>query len=71
MGSMIKPSLDALMKKVDSRYTLVVTASKRARLLMDGAPRLGEGKSVKPVTIALEEIGEGRVHYERTKEGIK
>jgi DNA-directed RNA polymerase subunit omega len=68
---MIKPSLDVLMKKVDSRYTLVVTAAKRARLLMEGAQRLSTSKSDKPVTIALEEIGLGKIRYERTKEGIK
>ena len=71
MGNMIRPSLDVLMKKVDSRYTLVVTAAKRARLLMDGAAKLGDSQSEKPVTIALEEIAEGRVRYERMKEGIK
>jgi len=71
VGNMIRPSLDALMKKVDSRYTLVVCSAKRARLLMDGAPKLNETKSDKPVTVALEEISEGKVTYERIKEGIK
>ena len=33
---MINPSLDILVKKVDSKYTLVVLAAKRARELMDG-----------------------------------
>lgn len=68
---MIKPSLDTLMKVVDSRYTLVVASAKRARALMEGASRLGESRSEKPVTIALEEIAEGKVKYSRTKEGIK
>jgi len=31
---MIHPSLDQLLKQVDSRYTLVVAAAKRAREIM-------------------------------------
>ena len=34
--SMVNPSTDKLMSKVDSRYGLVVCASKRARQLVDG-----------------------------------
>lgn len=31
---MVKPSLDELLKRINSRYGLVITAAKRARLLM-------------------------------------
>lgn len=31
---MVQPSLDELLKRIDSRYGLVITAAKRARLLM-------------------------------------
>jgi len=68
---MINPSLDSLVKKVDSKYTLVVLAAKRAREIMDGQPPLIECKSNKPVTIALEEVAQGKMTYERTKTGIK
>ncbi|WP_094602704.1 DNA-directed RNA polymerase subunit omega [Sporomusa silvacetica DSM 10669] len=68
---MINPSLDSLVKKVDSKYTLVVLAAKRAREIMDGQPPLIECKSNKPVTIALEEVAQGKITYERTKTGIK
>lgn len=68
---MIKPSLDNLVKKVDSKYTLVVLAAKRARQLMDGSEPLVEMKSSKKVTNALEEIAEDQVTFERTKTGIK
>ncbi|HWR05257.1 DNA-directed RNA polymerase subunit omega [Sporomusa sp.] len=68
---MINPSLDVLVQKVDSKYTLVVLAAKRAREIMDGKPSLIESKSNKPVTIALEEIAQGKITYERTKTGIK
>ena len=68
---MIKPSLDVLMTKVDSKYTLVVLAAKRARTLLDEEPGVLEGRAKKQVTVALEEIAADRVTYERTKHGIK
>jgi len=68
---MINPSLNTLVEKVDSKYTLVVLAAKRARAIMDGQSSFVESKSNKPVTIALEEIAQGKIAYERTKTGIK
>ncbi|AJQ27422.1 DNA-directed RNA polymerase subunit omega [Pelosinus fermentans] len=68
---MIYPSLDVLVTKVDSKYTLVVLAAKRAREIMDGATALVESKSNKQVTIALEEVAQDKISYERTKSGIK
>lgn len=68
---MIQPSLDVLVKKVDSKYTLVVAAAKRAREIMDGDPPMVDIRSSKPVTVALQEIAEGKLSYERTKAGIK
>lgn len=68
---MIKPSIDTLVEKVDSKYTLVVAAAKRARELMNGKMPQVQSRSNKPVSIALEELAAGRLLYERTKEGIK
>jgi len=68
---MIHPSLDGLVKHVDSKYTLVVLAAKRAREIMDGDASMVECKSKKPVTVALEEVAQGRIVYERIKAGIK
>jgi DNA-directed RNA polymerase subunit omega len=68
---MINPSLDILVTKVDSKYTLVVLAAKRAREILDGATPMVESKSYKQVTIALEEIAQDKISYERTKSGIK
>ena len=68
---MIKPSLDVLMTKVDSKYTLVVLAAKRARTLLEEEPGALEGRAKKQVTVALEEIASDRITYERTKHGIK
>ncbi len=68
---MIHPSLDTLVDKVDSKYTLVVLAAKRAREIMNGEESLVDSRSNKPVTVALEEVSLGRIVYERTKSGIK
>ena len=68
---MIEPSINELMKKVDSRYTLVVEAAKRARQLTDGAQKLSKCTSEKTVTIAINEINENKITYVRTKSGIK
>ena len=68
---MIYPSLDVLLEKVDSKYTLVVMASKRAREIMNGKNPMVSSSSNKPVTIALEEIANRKITYKRTKTGIK
>jgi DNA-directed RNA polymerase, omega subunit len=68
---MIHPSLDVLVKKVDSKYTLVVLAAKRAREILDGSTPMVESKSNKQVTVALEEVATDKISYERTKTGIK
>lgn len=68
---MIHPSLDVLVNKVDSKYTLVVLAAKRAREIMEGTQPLVDSKSNKPVTVALEEVADNKVVFERTKTGIK
>lgn len=69
--SMINPGLGSLLKKVDSRYTLVVETAKRARQLVGGANKLVDCKSNKDVTIAVNEINEDKITYIRTKSGIK
>ncbi len=63
---MIYPSINDLMKTTDSRYTLVVEAAKRARQLVDGSPKLSKVNSEKEVTIAINEIAEGKITYVRT-----
>ena len=66
---MIYPSLDNLLKKVDSKYTLVILTSRRAREIVAGERPLVSSKSNKAVTIALEEIGADKVTYDRAKAG--
>ena len=58
---MIYSTLSTLLKKVDSKYSLVVAVSKRARQLVDGQQSLVESNSIKPVSIAIQEISEGKI----------
>jgi len=68
---LIKPSLDALLSRVDSKYTLVTLVAKRARQLVDGDVPLVNAQGNNPVTIALTEIIEGKVGYHKTRSGAK
>ena len=78
---MIEPSIEELSDKVDSRYTLVVLAAKRARQINSYYSQLGEGirdfvppqisslgENAKALSVALEEIAEGKFGWERPPE---
>ena len=58
---MLKPSIDKLLDRVDSKYSLVILESKRAHELNNGEPSTMGFKSVKPTLQALEEIEAGTV----------
>lgn len=75
---MIEPNIDDLLDKVDSKYSLVILAAKRAREINSYYNQLGEGRGEfvpplvetgglrnKPLSIALGEIAEDKVTYER------
>ena len=66
--AIVNPTIVELSEKVDSRYTLAVEASKRARQLVDGAQPLVDPKDMKPLKIAIEEINRGLLTYERDPE---
>jgi DNA-directed RNA polymerase subunit omega len=58
---LVKPTLESLLKKVDSRYTLSVVAAKRARQLVNGAQPLANSDTPNFVTTACEEIKAMRI----------
>ena len=68
---LIKPTLESLMTKVDSKYTLVTLSAKRARQLTDGDEPLVDVDTKKVVSIAMEEIDQGKITYEAPRDGIK
>ena len=74
---MIHPRIDALLENVDSRYALVIVAAKRARQINDYQHQLGEGmgfqdappplvesRSKNYLTMAMEEVAQGKIKYE-------
>lgn len=78
---MLRPSYAELMdvmsenskEAVTSRYTVVIAASKRARQLIDGDESMADFKtnSNKPVSIAVEEIKEGKIIVVPEGQGTK
>ena len=68
---MLYPSINLLRSKVDSSYTLVIMAAKRARDLIDGKPQLTEVESSKPVTLATNEIAEDLISYTREEKVVE
>ncbi|MBC2575638.1 DNA-directed RNA polymerase subunit omega [Peptostreptococcus canis] len=70
---MLKPSLNDIVEKIDNRYYLIATVSKRAREIVNGEEALVEAKETdKPVVVASEEIIHGKVGYRLlTDEEIK
>jgi DNA-directed RNA polymerase subunit omega len=81
----IEPKIDDLLAHVDSKYSLVILAAKRAREINSYYSQLGEGRGEfvpplvesgglrnKPLSLALEEIAEGKISADRPDEvGIK
>lgn len=65
---MVKPSVSELLEKVEDRYELVVVTSKRARQLAEGAEPLTNKKEHSKVTLAAQEIAEGKVRMVNDEE---
>jgi DNA-directed RNA polymerase subunit omega len=68
---MLKPTDIEDLQGKHSRYAVVIGVAKRAREIVDGSEPLNSGDAKKPVTMALQEIGEDKISYEQTTEGIK
>lgn len=67
---MLYPSIDKMLGKVGSKYSLVVAASRRARQLKEGEKSdLQNPKSHKQVGCALEEIYGDYVKIKRDDHG--
>lgn len=59
---MVKPTVKDLLKITNSRYKLVIATAKRARQIAEGAEVLTEVNEENPVTLAANEIAEGKVN---------
>ncbi len=79
---MIEPRIERLLDQVDNQYTMVVLSARRARQIVEYYTKLGAGLAekpmpplletsvhdMKPLSIALREVTELRVGYERPVE---
>jgi DNA-directed RNA polymerase subunit omega len=63
---MQQPSLDVLMRKVASKYELVVAAAKRGRMLTEG-DNCPDDRALKPVSVALQEIADDKLLIDRPR----
>ena len=64
----VKPTVTELLKKAKNRYELVIATSKRARQIANGAEPRTNVKEESPVTIAANEIAEGKVEIVKEDE---
>lgn len=70
---MLHPSYSDLMKVVNSevepgeapvvnsRYSIVMATSKRARQIIGGADAMVDDKDKKPLSVAVEELNQGKI----------
>lgn len=76
-SSIIDPKIEELLAHSENKFTLVIEAAKRARQIINFQKRLGEGLggvapmrlddiSKKPLSVAFEEIAEGKIEYDRS-----
>lgn len=77
--TMMDPPIEDLLDKVDSKFTLVTLAAKRARQINSYFNQLGEGLgalvppqvssvSLKPLSMAMEEIAASKIVWRRDED---
>jgi len=62
---MARITVEDCLNKIDNRFEMVLTATKRARQIANGADPMVEEENDKPTVIALREIADGLVDPER------
>lgn len=74
--SIVNPKIEDLLAHSENKFTLVIEAAQRARQITNFQKRMGEGIggvapmrlediSKKPLTVALGEIADGNLEYDR------
>ena len=61
---MARITVEDCLNRIDNRFEMVLTATKRARQISNGADPLVEEENDKPTVIALREIADGLVDPE-------
>lgn len=57
----VKPTVNDLLNHAENRFSLVIATSKRARQIAEGDKKLTEVDEESPVTLAANEINEGKI----------
>lgn len=57
----VKPTVNELLNHAENRFALVIATSKRARQIANGDKRLTNVVEESPVTLAANEINEGKI----------
>ena len=68
---MLYPPVADLLKNVNSRYLLVNVVAQRARQIAQEAEEQQEELPKKPVTLAIEEVAEGKLSATLREEYLK
>ena len=58
---MLYPAMSKLNSYIPNRYMLVNVVARRARQIAQEAEDTGEGSDIKPVTLAINEVAEGKL----------
>ena len=58
---MLYPAMNKLTANVPNRYLLVNVVARRARQIARQAEDLGEKLDIKPVTLAIQEVADGKI----------
>lgn len=65
---MVKPTVKDLLNHAENRFALVIATSRRARQIANGDKKLTNITEESPVTIAANEINEGKVQIYKADE---
>mgnify|MGYP004508781233 FL=1 len=65
---MVKPTVKDLLNHAENRFALVIATSRRARQIANGDKKLTNVDEESPVTLAANEINEGKVEIIKADE---
>ena len=69
----VEPTVNELLNHAENRFALVIATSKRARQIANGDEKLTNVEEESPVTLAANEINEGKIEIceEKVEEKVE
>lgn len=68
---MLYPAMNKLTSNIPNRYLLVNVVARRARQISQEAEDAGEKMDVKPVTLAIQEVADGKLSVAAADVAVK